>query len=194
MFQHAWADSGQSNVLAACGMLLEELQDEIDRQWQIVADSATAQDPDAVTRAMDRTKALKMLNEDAIGLRARLRELLGAPTAPAPGANAASQKLKKGLKTPQAAYRLPILRALVDLGGSADKNVALQRVYAALQSRLNEFDLIPVPSDPNRPRWKVTAEFCRNNLREEGLIASGSPKGLWEISDAGRRWLDAQPR
>ena len=195
MHQRIWDSPDQADVLAACEILLEELQDAIDSGWAAVANAASVQDSHGVTRAMERAKSLTALKGDAEALRRRLRDLLGAPAEGASAAGTyASQKLQKGLKTPQPAYRVPILQALVDLGGSADKNAALERVYATLRGRLNEYDTSPVPSDPKRPRWKVTAEFCRNNLREEGLVAAGSPKGLWEITDAGRRWLAAQTR
>jgi len=27
-------------------------------------------------------------------------------------------------------------------------------------------------------------------MRKEGLISASSPRGVWEITDAGRKWLD----
>jgi restriction system protein len=44
------------------------------------------------------------------------------------------------------------------------------------------------------PRWRCTAEWMRNSLREEGLIPDDSPRGIWEITDKGRQWLKAEER
>ncbi len=41
-------------------------------------------------------------------------------------------------------------------------------------------------------RWRNTAQWARNTLREEGLIRDDTPRGIWAISDAGRKWLEAQ--
>jgi restriction system protein len=44
------------------------------------------------------------------------------------------------------------------------------------------------------PRWRNTAQWARNSLREEGLIRDDSPRGIWEITDKGRQWLKAEER
>jgi hypothetical protein len=31
-----------------------------------------------------------------------------------------------------------------------------------------------------------------SNMRARGFIKKGSARGLWEITDEGRKWLDAQ--
>lgn len=100
-------------------------------------------------------------------------------------------RLRKGLKTPQSAYRIPILRALVTLGGEADMDVVLERVQALMGDQLNAHDLDTF-ADGKTIRWRNTAQWARNTLREEGLIRDDTPRGVWAISDAGRKWLKAQ--
>jgi hypothetical protein len=83
---------------------------------------------------------------------------------------------------------------LVDLGGRSELNAVLERVHALMQARLNEHDLAPLASDGLTPRWRNTAQWARNSLREEGLLRDDSPHGLWEISEKGRAWLAGQKR
>lgn len=102
------------------------------------------------------------------------------------------KKFKKGLKTPESAYRRPILQALVELGGSSDLHAVLNRVLIAMKGELNQHDLAPLPSDGVTPRWQNTAQWARNALREGGYLRGDSPHGVWEISDQGRKWLAGQ--
>ncbi len=100
-------------------------------------------------------------------------------------------RLRKGLKTPQSAYCIPILRALVTLGGEADMDVVLEQVQALMGDQLNAHDLDTL-ADGKTIRWRNTAQWARNTLREEGLIRDDTPRGVWGISEAGRKWLKAQ--
>ena len=100
-------------------------------------------------------------------------------------------RLRKGLKTPQSACRIPILRTLVTLGGEADMDVVLERVQALMGDQLNAHDLDTF-ADGKTIRWRNTAQWARNTLREEGLIRDDTPRGVWGISEAGKKWLKAQ--
>ena len=100
-------------------------------------------------------------------------------------------RLPKGLKTPQSAYRIPILSALVALGGEADIDAVLERVRTLVADRLNTYDLDTF-ADGKTVRWINTAQWARNTLREEGLIRDDTPRGVWGISEAGRKWLKVQ--
>ena len=48
---------------------------------------------------------------------------------------------KKGLKTHEREYYIPILEVLVELGSSEEKEVVLGWVYQKMQGILNEFDM-----------------------------------------------------
>ncbi|WP_052297133.1 winged helix-turn-helix domain-containing protein [Marinithermus hydrothermalis] len=98
-------------------------------------------------------------------------------------------RLSRGLRTPENAFRQPILEALVELGGSAPVNDVLERVQQKMAHVLNEYDYQPLPSDPRSARWRNTAQWCRNALVREGLMKSDSPYGIWEISEQGREAL-----
>ena len=104
-----------------------------------------------------------------------------------------AERLRKGLKTPQSTYRVPILRALVTLGGEATINDVLERVEAMLSEQLNDYDR-DVLSDGKTIRWVNTVQWARNAMREESLIRADTPRGVWGISDKGKAWLKAQSR
>jgi|GEM_PF-1702523 len=95
------------------------------------------------------------------------------------------------VKTSQGDYRVPILQAIVDLGGEAPTNQVLARVQEILAGQLNAHDLDTF-ADGKTIRWRNTAQWARNTLREEGLIRDDTPRGVWGISEAGRKWLKAQ--
>lgn len=101
-----------------------------------------------------------------------------------------SKRLQRGLRTPEDAFRQPILEALVELGGSGTVEQVLETVGKKMEGILNEHDQMPLPSDPSSIRWKNTAQWCRNTMAREGLLKADSPRGIWEISDKGRREVE----
>ncbi len=97
-------------------------------------------------------------------------------------------RLRRGLRTPEEAFRIPILRALVEMGGRGRAREVLDRIQPMVVHRLTEHDLQPLPT--GEIRWRNTAAWCRKDLVEEGLLAADSPHGIWEITDKGRHWLE----
>ncbi|MEM3484447.1 MAG: winged helix-turn-helix domain-containing protein [Candidatus Methanomethyliaceae archaeon] len=106
-----------------------------------------------------------------------------------------SMRLQRGLRTPEDAFRQPILEALVELGGSGTLEQVLEIVGKKMENILNGYDRMPLPSDPSSIRWKNTAQWCRNTMVREGLLKADSPRGIWEISDKGREEVErCRPR
>ena len=99
------------------------------------------------------------------------------------------KRLPRGLRTPEDKFRIPILEALLELGGSAPMNKVLEVVERKMKGVLNEYDYKRLASEPHEIRWKNTAQWCRNTLVREGLLRADSPRGIWEISEKGRRWI-----
>ena len=99
------------------------------------------------------------------------------------------ERLKRGLRTSEVAFRKPILEALVELGGRAEIFRVLDLVEEKMRGILNDYDYQRLPSDPNTIRWRNTAQWCRNTMVREGLLKSDSPRGIWEISERGSRAL-----
>ena len=99
-------------------------------------------------------------------------------------------RLARGLRTPEGAFRKPILQALVEFGGSAPAHTVLARVEQMVKQQLSQYDYEPVPSSPREIRWWNTARWCRKILVNEGFLKSDSPRGIWEITELGRRELE----
>jgi len=102
-----------------------------------------------------------------------------------------AERLKQGLRTPEDAFRVPILESLVELGGSASVTDVLDKLEARMRNQLNAYDRSPLPSDPTQTRWRKTAQWARHAMVKEGLLSPDSPRRVWEITQAGRRWLEA---
>ncbi|MBI4762804.1 MAG: winged helix-turn-helix domain-containing protein [Chloroflexota bacterium] len=100
------------------------------------------------------------------------------------------KKLQHGLRTPEDEFRVPILQSLVDLGESAFMNDVLDEVEKLMSHKLNAYDRQTLPSDPAIPRWRNTAQWARAAMVKEGLLSSTSPRGVWEITDSGRKFLE----
>jgi len=97
--------------------------------------------------------------------------------------------LKKGLKTSYDDFRFPILVALSRLGGTANIQEVLCIVEEIMSDQLNKYDYQPLPSNTNSVRWKNTAQWERYNMVQDGLLASDSPHGVWEITVEGKEIL-----
>lgn len=82
-----------------------------------------------------------------------------------------------------AAYELPILRALREQGGTARRGEVRAAVLSEVAGLLGEFDRQPLPS--GEPRWEARFDKARSNLREAGCLRTDSPRGIWELADAG---------
>jgi len=93
----------------------------------------------------------------------------------------------------QKEYYIPILEALVELGGSGKVREVLDIIHRKMKDRFSPLDLEPVPSGKDI-RWESTVKWARNWLREQGYISSDSPWGVWEITDKGREYLKSKNR
>ena len=105
------------------------------------------------------------------------------------GVRTRSVPLKPGLKTSCEDFRYPILEALVRLDGAGRVRDVVRIVEEIMADQLNIYDYQPLPSDPNSVRWKNTVHWERYNMVQDGLLADDSPRGVWEITDAGRQAL-----
>lgn len=96
-------------------------------------------------------------------------------------------------KLSQDAYRGPILAALRELGGSGSMAEVLDRVFAKVKGRLTEADRERLPSGTD-VRWRNTAAWERFRMVEDGLLKSDSPRGTWELTEAGVTAAEAEPK
>jgi hypothetical protein len=94
-----------------------------------------------------------------------------------------SRRAPRGSLLVEEAYELPILKALADRGGSASKNAVIDALEPLLGDQLTTLDRTPVAS--GELRWRNRAQFVRLRLVERGELKRDSPRGVWELSDAG---------
>ena len=99
-------------------------------------------------------------------------------------------RLPRGVRTPVKDYERPILEVLAEMGGSGQSDEVLRRVEEKMRHQLNQHDYETLGSLPNEPRWRNTAQWCRNDMvRQSGYLRATSPRGVWEISEQGRAYL-----
>jgi len=97
------------------------------------------------------------------------------------------KRARRGSLVPESAFEVPMLEALVELGGSAPAGKVTARVGEKLADRLTSVDRESVSS--GGVRWQSRAQAVRMKLIKDGELKSDSPRGVWEISDAGRARL-----
>jgi hypothetical protein len=85
------------------------------------------------------------------------------------------------------AYELPILRVLDAAGGRLPTREAISAAGEIVADQLMPMDHDVV--EGGRERWEMRVQFTRLRLVEAGLMKKGSPRAVWEISDAGREHL-----
>lgn len=98
--------------------------------------------------------------------------------------NIKGKKLKRGLKTSDKKYIIPILESLIELGGKGEMSKVLDKVHEKMKNILNEYDYEDLPSG-NSIRWINTAQWCRFQLIQKNLLSRDSPIGIWEITKEG---------
>ena len=97
-----------------------------------------------------------------------------------------------GEKTPQAAFRKPLLAVLRRLGGKGDRMRVLNEVEKLMSSSLSVFDRTDIPSG-NSVRWQKSAEWEVRVMREQGLLkpVSEAPRGVWALTSKGSAEAEA---
>jgi hypothetical protein len=182
-------ENNPSNVSSGFEMLLEEVEAEIDFYTRIGSRAFESRDFRKVDEARTQAEKVTAFRDKVAALRKEWDTISGSETDEDEETKAERRnlgRLRKGLRTPEAAYYLPILKALVELGGSAKMQAVLDKVHKAMKPILKDVDHEPLASDPDMPRWRNSAQWARNTMRQEGLLKDDSPHGTWEITPAGK--------
>lgn len=194
--EHGMIENSPMNVSAAFEMLLEEIEAEVDFVNRIGARALEGREYDKAREALDRAATLTAFRDKVAALRKEW-DTMAAAADRAEDEESRSQRrnmgrLRKGLRTPEEAYYRPILRALAEAGGSAPMRTVLDRVQQLMNNLLKDVDFEPLASDPDMPRWRNAAQWARNSMVKEGFLRADSPRGVWAISDQGRKYLADQ--
>ncbi|MCB8944530.1 MAG: winged helix-turn-helix domain-containing protein [Ardenticatenaceae bacterium] len=185
----------QNSVLAAFELLLEEVEDEIELVNQAGAKAFGEGDYEQVDTARQQAVRLTDYRRKIADLRKEWESISATFAAIGPEDKSSRRdlgRLQRGIRTPEEAFRLPILQTLVEMGGSGIVREVLTQVEKMLRQELSDADYETLPSTPNTPRWYNTAQWARNSMVNEGLLRDNSPRGTWEISEKGRDYLQGQ--
>ena len=177
----------QNDASVAFDFLLDEIGNSIDEVNQRGAAALRRGSYDEARQLMDRGAQMTELRKRILKSKTEWEKLV-LPAEKAGDENDPG-RLQRGLRTPEDAFRVPILQALVETGGSGRVADVLDRVGAMMGDQLNDYDREPLPSTPSAIRWRNNAQWARNSMVGEGLLASDSPRGIWEITQKGREWL-----
>ncbi len=139
----------------------------------------------------------KVLQKEAVPLEdtpnAVLRRLLRIDQKSS-GSNKRRKKRSKRLprnsgRADQSIFIKPILQVIHDLGGNASAKDVLAKLEKSMKSQLSPIDLEPLKS--GQIRWKNTAQWARNELVSDGFLAKETPRGIWKITENGRKYLQS---
>ncbi|HOV22545.1 MAG TPA: DUF262 domain-containing protein [bacterium] len=111
-----------------------------------------------------------------------------SPTTMVPKGIKYSRVISKGERTPRQAFRIPILEALIELGGTGEMDKILEKVEIKMKHILNSVDYKKLPSGV-MIRWQNTAQWERYVMVQDGLLSPHSPRGIWEITEKGKEFL-----
>lgn len=99
-------------------------------------------------------------------------------------------KARKGTITTHEEFYVPLLQALVNLGGSAKTKDAIDEVGRLMEGKLKPKDFDFLKSGTDTIRWRNKVMWARNSLVNQlGLMRDDTAFGVWAISDKGREYL-----
>ncbi len=179
----SWADKKQlydSNpVCAICGNKIQTIDDaEIDHiEPYSRGGNTTLMNARLVHRYCNRSRSLR---ENNVQLNTMPNKLMKKTFS--------NGKAHKGKKTSQQEFRIPILKALIKLRGRGTMKDVLKIVKEEMKDKLKPIDFEFLPSGKSI-RWENTARWERFNMVEDGLLSSNSPKGIWEITEKGKKYF-----
>lgn len=124
-----------------------------------------------------------------VGTRKRATSTKGKPKRKAPSKRTASKRTRaaRGTLLPEDRYEAPLLRVLVNAGGQAPYRNVVDAVGRELKSLLMPADFETL--DSGTVRWQSRLQFVRLRLIERGYLDRETPRGIWGITDLGRKAL-----
>lgn len=177
-----------TNVEAAFEILLEEIEAEIAFVNDLGAKGFSQQNYETAQEALRQAGLLTAFREKVDELRREWTSLQSQQPRRRKKGRRSFERLRKGLRTREEEFYLPILSALVELGGSA-KSTEVLALVKKMKSKLKKVDYEALASNRGLARWENTAAWARWKLIQLGLMAKDSPRGVWEITPSGREYL-----
>lgn len=94
-------------------------------------------------------------------------------------------RAKTGSILAEEAYEVPMLEVIAEHGDRAAAREVLDELETRLDGLLTEVDKQPLST--GTIRWRNRAQFVRLRLVEQGDLVKDSPRGVWELTQQGRR-------
>lgn len=180
----------RSNVLPAFEILLDEIENELELIDRVAADALRAKRYAFARTIVDRGQRLRRFHDDVVTLQRTWCETvatrgidLGAVQGLA-GLRNDLGAVATGTRTPQAAFFVPILKALATMDGKGTIDEVLDRVETLMSDELTEVDRQQLPAG-TRLRWRNTARWMGTQMIREGRLRPDTPWDVWEIADEG---------
>lgn len=188
-----------TNVSAAFDILLEAMEEEVGLVHRSLAANAEQRNYDEAQSLLDQARNMTEMRRRVASLRNEWSEAFAAQEdveeedETTKAARRDLGRLQRGLRTPESEFYTPILKALAELNGSASMSDVLDLVGKEMKSSLKPVDFDPLASEPDTPRWRNTAQWARYSMVQDSLLKDDSKRGVWEISEQGRRFLAQKP-
>jgi hypothetical protein len=196
-----------ADVSAAFDMVLVKIQEALDDLNHNIITSSQAEEFDVVQKLAEKGKKMLLLREQVLNAQIEWNSTFIKPAPPTPpippdtltselqaepnfaddlDATEESEDLDIPAKQKEDFY-VPILGALVELGGRASSDDVLNQVAQAMAFSPRDLKTRPAGAPV---RWMHMAHQARHDLvHEKGFLAANSPRGIWEITEAGRKYM-----
>jgi hypothetical protein len=180
----------KNEVNTAFEILLEEIEEVFNTISKEGEESFKARDFDKAKTLIEYDERLKYFREKVKTLQKEWQTIFSDKIPTRGQKKQVKERLKKGLRTPEEQFVIPILEAIIELWGKAEMRDVLELVHSKMKSILNSYDYESTPSNPKEKQWKNTARWARRIMANEGLLTKGPTWGIWEITEKGRKFYE----
>lgn len=173
------------NIIERLDMAFEMLEEEIDKIIsnisKTIAELSQRQDFERARNLIDMAQRIKDYKNRLTVFKEEWRKITGdenviiieteidAPKSSSEAKDQALRKLKqknkKDMRTPEREFIIPILEALIELGGKGKVSEVLKLVFERMKNKLKTYDLEKIPA--GEIRWRNTARWARKMMIQE---------------------------
>lgn len=181
----AGSDNGETAAMEAQLREIARAIDKLDKQGVPAPDALRAEKTRiaaALGVSSEATQTLNHLADELEELLKDLKDRIGRTPEAAPAKKPPRAKRSKSPKTDKAVLRRLIIEALRHFGGSAPKNDVLKYMEEKLHGKLLPGDL-EWRESVNEHAWQNNACWERYAMTADGTLKTGSPRGIWELSE-----------
>jgi hypothetical protein len=194
---HTVPTANTDDVSAALRLLAQSLEEEEKRIRNEGSKAMNEGDYDTATAVIDFAKRLLAFQKKVAGLEKEWDDLEDLRDKATPAVQEIVSKRffgrsKRGDITSQDDYCAPMLRVLIEMGGSGKTKDVIVKVGEKMKTILKPKDYEKTATRTKELRWQNNTRWARQAMVDDGRLKNTSPTGLWEISDKGRAWLKKQ--